>query len=320
MYVSPQSSTASDLAANYMGTLLLSDCAHEHLLVTYLSDPVLTIASAKLWYNDDLLEKHGLPLLRRKLLHGAVREGVSGELVGRMLLLIGMDKTTKGGVYDGKWCKVSAFMESCFGITDCMVGEEAYMGFSHFIPYAQEPKTYQDLKDLLYRRGACCLPYGFEGVDLLIPFWRKTDKGPVVSYISIQVKNKISSQKNINARSKMNPRACFAKDSELRGPTEYIILIIMQIGLKYKARPPVPLRMDNAERDHSKKWVYSVRGITSNSFPFLRSQEQLMEELVRLAKGSLNFQEWMSCDEMLNQPPTSPGMSRRRDHINKIIP
>ena len=44
VYVSPQSSTTSDLAANYMATLLLSDCTHEHFLVTYLSDPVLTIA------------------------------------------------------------------------------------------------------------------------------------------------------------------------------------------------------------------------------------------------------------------------------------
>jgi hypothetical protein len=117
VYVSPQTSTASNLAANYMATLLLSDCTHEHFLVTYLSDPVLAIASARLWYQKDFLVRRGLPVLRQTLVHGAVVQGYLGELVGRFLLLLGMDKASKEGYYDGKWYKVSEFMKHCFGIT-----------------------------------------------------------------------------------------------------------------------------------------------------------------------------------------------------------
>ncbi len=81
-----------------------------------------------------------------------------------------MDKTSKSGAYDGKWYNVSEFMMQCFGITDCLVGEKAYMGFSHFIPLVKQPTTNEDLKELLRRRAACCLPPRNVGADLLIPF------------------------------------------------------------------------------------------------------------------------------------------------------
>ena len=71
-------------------------------------------------------------------------------MVGRLLLLIGTDKASTNGSYDGKWYKVSDFLKFCFGINDCLAGEEAYMGFSHFIPFVKEPKSLEELRDLLY--------------------------------------------------------------------------------------------------------------------------------------------------------------------------
>jgi hypothetical protein len=342
-YLSPQSSTASELAANHMATLLLTDCSHEHFLVTYLSDPVLAIASAQMWYENNLLVTKGLPILRQQLLHGAALEGYLGELVGRLLLLIGMDKASKGGYYDGKWYKVSEFMEQCFGITDCLVGEEAYMGFSHFIPFVNEPSTYSALKDLLRRRGACCLPSGEKGIDLLIPFWKKTQTEPLISSILIQVKNKEKRENGKNMRDKMNPKVCFAKGSELQVPLTDIILIMMEVGISYKRPPrsqPFATKMmsgamsgrllkkaANSEMEKRqsqsqngwKKWVYSVRGIYPQAYPFLDGQAKLRDELLRLSKGWLDLDEWMACDETQNTPPTSPGLARRKEHIIKMV-
>jgi len=107
LYLNPQSSsTASELVVNYMASLLLCHGPHEHFLVTYLSDPVLTIASAELCYYDreqkDLLVTRGLPILGKQLVHGAVLEGCIGESAGRLLLLLGMDRACESGNFDGK--------------------------------------------------------------------------------------------------------------------------------------------------------------------------------------------------------------------------
>jgi hypothetical protein len=324
VYLSPQSSTAGELAANYMATLLLCDCKHERFLVTYLSDPVLTIASAKLWYHEDqdaLLVKRGLPVLRKQMVYGAVVEGYLGELVGRLLLLIGMDKTSGvEGYYDGGWYKVSDFMSHCFGIKDCLVGEEAYVGFSHFIPYVKQPTTYQALSDLLYRRGACCLPPGQTGVDLLIPFWKTNpDKTLLtISYILIQIKNRMGSVPVEQVLSKLNPAVCFAEGSELRLPKTDIITIMMQIGLKHTAQHPATERVPVNDTGVWKNWVYSVRGIHPNSYPFL-DDAALQGELTELLKGSLNLEEWMKWDQKNNKPSSSP-VTTRQEHINLIVP
>ena len=359
VYLSPQSSVASDLAANHMATLLLCDCNHEHFLVTYLSDPVLAMASAKLWYDKEQYEQEknlltrGLSVLQQHMIHGAVLEGYLGELVGRILLLIGMDVTTgmvkkrmdeargvarSGEVtiskhivngYDGGWYNVSDFMEYCFGIKNCLVGEDAKVGFSHFVSYFREPKTYEELKQLLYRRGACCLPSGQPGIDLLIPFWKRTGTVTLISYILIQIKNKKKQENATLMRDKMNPRYCFAKGNELRHPQTDIILIMMQVGF---SKNPGLVRLDELQRRRSdrlaarqveqsnddwKKWVYSVRAISSDSYPFLNSQDDLKEELVGLAKGSLDLESWMACDE--KNDSAGVGMDRRKDPIRRFV-
>ncbi len=88
MYLNPQASIATDLAANHMATLLLSDYTRdERFLVTYLSDPVVTVASSRLWYQNGLLEKRGLSLVRQKLQHGAFWTETWVK-IARFLLLI----------------------------------------------------------------------------------------------------------------------------------------------------------------------------------------------------------------------------------------
>lgn len=340
VYLSPQSSTASDLL-KYMATLVLSDNSHEYLLVTYLSDPVLTIASAKLWYDKEqkgLLASRGLPLLRRKLVQGAVVESKVGELVARLLLLIGMDNTSclsndkiiNG--YDGKWYKVSEFMERCFGIKGCLAGEAAYIGFSHFIPSVNEPTTYQELRDLLYRRGACCLPSGKTGADLLIPFWKKTQGEPLISYVVVKIENRNKQMIDEDVRSILSPSQCFSRKSEFLEPLTDVILIVLLVGLPCQEQSrPVPLVHEAYEsqvdkdpqlcetHDRRKHWVYSLQGISPETFPFLEGQDTLRDELIGLAQGSLNFEQWMACDVKQNAPPSSPGMARRENHVRLIV-
>lgn len=336
VYLSPQSSTASELAANYMATLLLCDHAHEHFLVTYLSDPVLTIASAQLWYNNNFLATLGLPVLRQNLVHGAVLEGYRGELVGRLLLLIGMDMTSSGGdyknSYDGKWYKVSEFMTKCFGISDCLADKDAYVGFSHFVQCVREPTSYQDLKDMLVRRAACCLPPNQAGIDLLIPFWvQRPGKEPLISYLLIQIKNKNRPENVFTMRDKMNPRKCFSAENELRLMSTDIILVMMEVGATSE-RPMSTQHIVEKPRRASKrlarqprppsgwtKWVYSARTIAPETYPFLQGRERLAEELVLLAKGSLDLEQWMECDKAQNATLSAPGVDRRDRHIRKIV-
>jgi hypothetical protein len=329
--INPQSSMATELAANHMATLLLSDCTHDRFLVTYLSDPVVTVASARLWYQNGLLEKRGITLLRQKLQHGAFLEGNLGNLVARFLLLIGMDATSKNGAYDGEWYKVSEFMRQCFGITDCLDGEKAYMGFSHFIPLVKPPTTNEDLIELLRRRAACCLPPLNVGAELLIPFWKETDTEPLISYMLIQVKNKTSRENGKEMRDNLSPKKCFAEDSPLQEPATDVILIMMEVGITSKTRPPQSERFNEKAQDEKanvepeddwKRWVYSVRGISSHSYPFLEGKDDLRKELALLAKGSLDLETWMNDDEARNKRsfPSPPGLEGRKEHILKIVP
>jgi hypothetical protein len=62
------------------------------------------------------------------------------------------------------------------------------------------------------------------------------------------------------------------------------------------------------------KWVYSVRGIDGESYPFLTGQSEWRNHLVGLTKGSLNLEEWMACDKEGNTPPTSP-LAKREEEI-----
>jgi hypothetical protein len=127
----------------------------------------------------------------------------------------------------------------------------------------------------------------------------------------------------------MNPRYCFAKGNELRHPQTDIILIMMQVGF---SKNPGLVRLDELQRRRSdrlaarqveqsnddwKKWVYSVRAISSDSYPFLNSQDDLKEELVGLAKGSLDLESWMACDE--KNDSAGVGMDRRKDPIRRFV-
>ena len=130
-------------------------------------------------------------------------------------------------------------------------------------------------------------------------------------------------------RDKMNPRYCFAKGNELRDPKTDIILIMMQVGF---SKNPGYVRLDESQRRRSdrlaarqveqsnddwKKWVYSVRAISSDSYPFLKSQDDLKEELVGLAKGSLDLEQWMACDE--RNDSTGVGMTKRKVPIRRFV-
>ncbi len=167
-------------------------------------------------------------------------------------------------------------------------------------------------------------------------------------------------------RDNLNPKKCFPEDSELQEPATDVILIMMEIGITYKARPQPSERFDESTeeaqdgkaqdgkaqdamallqdvdpkgslesevqptaafakvepKDAWKQWVYSVRGVSSQSYPFLQGKESLRKELALLAKCSLNLESWMNDDEVLNKRnfPSPPGLEGRKEHIFKIVP
>ncbi len=282
------------------------------------------------------------------------------------------------------------------------------MLWHHFISDVNAPTTYQHLKDVLYRRGACILYAGQPGADLLIPFWKQTQTEPLISYILIQIENRKDRVPGNEMRDKLDPKIVFAKNSDLREPLTDIIVIMMEVGLTNDAPPHSErftqndydslvakqlkrkdakavkdaTRKENAEAAENKagkeqaeaakgdeeqamaardareqdeavqddeeqgnaaqgadeqddaatdnnnqedpqsvpitsdawtKWVYSVRGIYGESYPFLNGQSELRNNLVGLTKGSLNLEEWMACDKEGNTPPTSPVANREEE-------
>jgi hypothetical protein len=208
------------------------------------------------------------------------------------------------------------------------------------------------LKGLLFRRAAGCLPPQNVGADLLIPFWKETETEPLISYIFIQLKNKIEGESRTEMLDNLNPRNCFAEDSQLHDPATDIVLIMMEVGITYKMSPPHSERFyDNADesqddeeqkqdvklqrsletivpaenvdsRDNWKKWAYSVRGIYPQSYPFLEGNDILMEELTLMAKGSFGVDAWMNDVETSSKRNllSPPGLERRKEHILEIEP
>ncbi|TMW59337.1 hypothetical protein Poli38472_004406 [Pythium oligandrum] len=220
------SSLASRVVADYMAVLSYVGFMHDHLVISYSSEPVLTFGAARVWYSDvpadlgggSLLERQLLPQLFNLLQQEVLDVGGIGELVARVVLLLAMDATGEvvGGDrrYDGKFHSVSTFLRTLSGGTTEVrslsnqvdnpptVDEELkrweswQVGFSHFVQLSEEP-TRDTLLAMLTRRAACILPRNFRGVDLLIPIFKHSDgAGPSdVSMIAIQVKNCVKDPK-----------------------------------------------------------------------------------------------------------------------------
>ena len=158
--------STSKLVANHMATLLAADNSQEGLLVTYVSDPVLSKGARLKWQEDGYAVKQMLPAMRRALVQGQVMKGQLGEIVGATITLMAIDfvcteeklKVAEGNLQRSKevhWVTVRAFLLYLIGtqndqrlsaqIEELMGGcSDAFVCVNHFIQW------YQDLlpKDL----------------------------------------------------------------------------------------------------------------------------------------------------------------------------
>ena len=101
-FVCPRHSLAVDLVAGHMATLLACDKERSGILSTYVAEPRLAIAAAKIWEDEEnFFSKHGVVALQSALMSGALSQGIRGEIVGQIVLLLAFDAACKaaGGAF-----------------------------------------------------------------------------------------------------------------------------------------------------------------------------------------------------------------------------
>lgn len=171
----------SELVANHMATLLAADAGRTGLLVTYVSDPVLSEGAILYWTDDTYVADYMLPEVRRALMYGQVLEGALGETVTITVILMAMDLARKSQNGSKSWASLRDFLEKL-----CGKGHEktekwfegipdAWVCTNHFIQWYRE-FTASDLEILAKRRAGCILPRNQEGADLVFPFVIRTDQ------------------------------------------------------------------------------------------------------------------------------------------------
>jgi len=89
--ICPSHPSASELVANYMCTLLTTNVKRDELIVSYVAEPKLAIAAARVWSTGTSLSDEILPALQSSLTTGLLSQGVRGELVAQIILLHAFD-------------------------------------------------------------------------------------------------------------------------------------------------------------------------------------------------------------------------------------
>jgi len=95
-FVCPRHSLAVDLVAGHMATLLACDKERRGILSTYVAEPRLAIAAAQIWHErENFFPNHGVEALQSALMSGALSQGIRGEVVGQIVLLLAFDAACK---------------------------------------------------------------------------------------------------------------------------------------------------------------------------------------------------------------------------------
>lgn len=222
MSVSPHSSTAMELVGSYMATCLAIDDDREALCISYPIEPILSEAALN-WLREAKLKETVLDVLNSCLRIGIVNSGHSGELVVKLLFLLGRCKISK----TFECCTIESILTSLMGaggfskVKDdiCVLSYE--LSFTRFCKVIRWDKTFEEfwgqsdpgsvLKAIYERRGAIELPDSQRGADLLLPTWNEAED--TYRYILIQVKNVISLSVN-RALNKLMPEFVFGVNSK----------------------------------------------------------------------------------------------------------
>lgn len=263
-------STASAVAArsveDLMATVAYADYQNGGVLYTYPSEPVLAFGATRVWYAISTALPLGmLPQLKALQMDGVLDAGTVGEMVARIMLLLTMDScivvATRAAlhrecVFFGQLVDVQLFLTALGGedvgvwdskaaksrqerVTDFWAWrstwEEWKMGFCQFIPLDCEP-TETTLWYLLARRAAGIMPENHNGVDLVIPIFRKSKVSLIVVQVSI-----LDSEFPVSVSDKMRPSSIFGADNPLSRKS-YADIIRVSIDLHQNAPENAPTR------------------------------------------------------------------------------
>jgi hypothetical protein len=241
-FICPRHSVASDLVANHVATLLACDEERKGMLSTYIAEPRLAIAAADVWEDESIFSNQCIPALQRALMSGALSQGIRGEIVAQILLLLACDSACKdAGKEPGSCVNLSAVLTQLLpvGTEDNLLEkviprslQDAQIACCQFLHVAYQ-FTNSTFFELAERHCGASLREGQRGADLVIPII-----GEVPGYLIIQVKNLISCQKdcaesNMVCRCLM-PSYVFALDrmdnEYLQGLDRASVRLFMQLG------------------------------------------------------------------------------------------
>jgi hypothetical protein len=196
--VSPVSSIAKELVASHMATCLAVDSGRESLLVTYPCEPVLAEAAKS--YIMDEYKKNSLHHVFAPLLNsfriGAIDRGHNGELVAKILLLLGHFKASRTGLITTSCRDVFDALYGTFPDNLSIIDGNDKFSFNCFTELVADQEFWNDSKaeeelEIFFNRGtAIQLPKCQPGADLLLPIKRTDNDGNVkYKYLLVQVKN-----------------------------------------------------------------------------------------------------------------------------------
>jgi hypothetical protein len=202
----PISTIARNLVASHMATCLAIDSGRESLLITYPVEPILAEA-AKSYVKERHCCKELFKVfepLQSCFQLGVIDRGHNGELVAKLLILLGMFQTSDTGTVMISRQKV---LRTLFGNTfinkknKSMFTFEDEFFFNCFTQifrkkeYWKESDAQVELASFFNRGAAIQLPAGHIGADLLLPIRRKSVTGKSGTekysyfYLLVQIKN-----------------------------------------------------------------------------------------------------------------------------------
>ena len=222
--ISPSSRVTTDLVASRMATCLGVSDDRLTMLAAYVSEPALSIAARKLFFN---LAYQSLILhdLIKIVGHGLVAPGPIGEIVSELVIQVSIGPTRDAldGMFKPLECVLKKLLvpDVCGLVLKELTVENyiPFIGLTHFIPCTYD-LTLADFDQFLRRSAGIHCKDCQRGMDIVIPIlYLKQDvskDGPVtvVSFWSIQAKNRIvDTMSDEDAQAGLAFASCFQPSS-----------------------------------------------------------------------------------------------------------
>lgn len=226
--ISVQSQLTHLLVGSYMATCIAVSEDRENILVIYPSEPILSEAALRL---IEVTENRTFVLdrLEISLKNGLVEAGFRGELVARIILILGWQHMLSGDTLYTQEKSVRDFLNTLFGNYQTLKQRDnrlkslklkttflqSKLCLTHFVQL-NDPPSCQVLKRLFERGAGAILGRNARGGDLLLPVKMNNTSEEQFSFILIQVKNYSTSGQAYTeaATTRLTPSSVFG-ESEL---------------------------------------------------------------------------------------------------------